>query len=129
MFADCGHHSFGGSICKLPVGFPSVTASPVVGRVVVVLVGSEVAAMADDDRVRCVDAATVRVGTESTDNARDNPRCCTDNARDDPGSLGVADLDKEDAPAVACVESRLLRWVGVRDCWLRNMLPMNSTEM
>jgi hypothetical protein len=44
--------------------------------------------------------------------------------------VGVANVDKEDAPAVACVESRLLLWVGVRGCWLRNMLPiMNSTEM
>jgi hypothetical protein len=113
----------------LPVKTSSVTASPAVGRAVAVLAGSEVVAMADDDRVRCVDAATVRVGTESTDNERDNPRCRTDNARDDPGSLGVANLDKEDAPPVACVESWLLRRVGVRGCWLCNMFPMNSTEM
>jgi hypothetical protein len=92
----------------LPVKIPSVTASPAAGRAVVVLAGSEVAAMADDDRVRCVDAATVRVGTGSTDNAPDNPRCRADNARDNPGSLGVADLDKENVPAVACVESWLL---------------------
>ncbi len=85
------------AFAKLPVGFLSVTASPAVGRAVAVLAGSEVAAMADDDRVRHVDAATVRVGTRSTDNARD-----------DPGSLGVVNLDKEDAPAVACVENWLL---------------------
>jgi hypothetical protein len=57
------------AFAKLPLGFPSVTASSVVGRAVTVLAGSEVAAMADDDRVRHVDAATVRVGTGSTDNA------------------------------------------------------------
>jgi hypothetical protein len=116
----------------LPVKSPSVIASPAVGRAVVVLAGSEVAAMVDDDRVRRVEAATVSVGTESTDNGRDDPRCRTDNAREVPGSVGVADINKEDAPAVACVVSRLLRWVGVRGCWLRNMLQMNqmnSTEM
>jgi hypothetical protein len=106
------------AFAKLPVGFPSVTASSVMGRAIAVLAGSEVAAMADNDRVRCVDAATLRVGTGSTDNAQDNP-----------GSLGVVDLDKEDAPAVACVESWLLRRVGVQGCWLHNMLSMNSTEM
>jgi hypothetical protein len=62
------------------VGFPSVTASPAAGRAVAVHVGSEVAAMAEDDQVRCVDAATVRVGIKSTDNARDDPWCRTDNA-------------------------------------------------
>ncbi len=61
-----------------PVKSPSVIASPAAGRVVAVLAGSEVAAMVDDQRVRCVEAATVSVGTESTDNARDNPRCHTD---------------------------------------------------
>ncbi len=90
------------AFAKLPVGFPSGTASSVVGRAVGVLVGSEVAAMADDNRVRHVDTATLRVCTGSTDNGQGNP-----------GSLGVVDLDKEDAPAVACVESWLLRWVGV----------------
>jgi hypothetical protein len=103
---------------KLPVGIPSVTASPAAGRAVAVLAGSEVVAMADNDRVKHVDAATVRVGTGSPDNARDIPGC-----------LGVVDLDKEDAPAVACVESWLLQWVGVQGCWLHNMLSMNSTEM
>jgi hypothetical protein len=113
----------------LPVKIPSVTASPVAGRAVAVIAGSEVAAMADNDRVRRVDAATVRVGTGSTDNARDDPWCRTDNVQDDPGSLGVADLDKEDAPAVAYVKNWLLRQVGVQGCWLHNILPMNSTEM
>jgi hypothetical protein len=113
----------------LPVKFPSVIASPAAGREVAVLACSEVAAMVDNDRVRHVDAATMRAGTKSTDNARDDPWCRTDNARDVFGSVGVADVDKEDAPAVACVESWLLRWVGVQDCWLCNMLPMNSTEM
>jgi hypothetical protein len=94
------------AFANLPVGFPSVTASPVVGRAVVVLAGGEVAAMADNDRVRRVDAATMRVGIGSTDNAQD-----------DRGSLGVVDLDKEDAPAASCVESWLLGWVGVQGCW------------
>jgi hypothetical protein len=79
------------------VGFPSVTASSAAGRAVAVLKGSEVAAMADNDRVMHVDAATVSVGTGSTDNVQD-----------DFGSLGVVDLDKEDAPPVAYVESWLL---------------------
>jgi hypothetical protein len=116
----------------LPVKSPYVIASPAVGRVVAVLAGSEVAAMVDNDQVRHVEAATVSVGTKSTDNALDNPRCCTDNAREVPVYVGVADVDKEDASAVACVVSQLLRWVGVQGCWLRNMLQMNqmnSTEM
>jgi hypothetical protein len=53
----------------LPVKSPSVIASPAVGRAVVVLAGSEVAAMVDKDRVRRVEAATVSIGTKSTDNA------------------------------------------------------------
>jgi hypothetical protein len=116
----------------LPVKSPYVIASPAAGRAVAVLAGSEVAAMVDDDQVRRVEAATVSIGTKSTDNARDDPRCRTDNAREVPGSVGVADVDKEDAPAAACVISRLLRRVGVRGCWLRNMLQMNqmnSTKM
>jgi hypothetical protein len=76
-----------------------ITASSAAGMAVAVLVGSEVAAIAHDDqvRVRRVDAATVRVGTGSTDNAQGDPR-----------SLGVVNLDKEDAPTVACVEGWLL---------------------
>ncbi len=96
-----------------PVKIPSVIASPAAGRAVAVLAGSEVAAMVDDDQVMCVEAATVSIGTESTDNAQDNPQCRTDNAQDVPGSVGVANVDKEDAPAVACVVSQLHRWVGV----------------
>jgi hypothetical protein len=53
----------------LPVRSPYVIASLAVGRVVTVLAGIEVAAMVDDDRVRHVEAATVSVGTKSTDNA------------------------------------------------------------
>jgi hypothetical protein len=64
----------------LPVKSPSVIASPVAGRAVAVLAGSEVAAMVDNDQVRHVEAATVSVGTKSTDNAQDNPWCRTDNA-------------------------------------------------
>jgi hypothetical protein len=58
--------------------------------------------MADDDRVRHDDAATLRIGTGSTHNAQG-----------DAGSLGLVDLDKEDAPTVACVKSWLLQWVRV----------------
>jgi hypothetical protein len=89
----------------LPVKIPSVIASPAAGRVVEVLAGSEVVAMVDNDRVGRVEAAIVSVRTESTDNVRDYPRCHTDNAQEVPGSMGVADVDKEDSPAVACVVS------------------------
>jgi hypothetical protein len=57
------------AFAKLPVGFPSITTSSGAGKGVTVLAGSEVAAMADNDRVRHVVPATVRVGTGSTDNA------------------------------------------------------------
>jgi hypothetical protein len=116
----------------LAVKGPSLLASKVTGRAVAVLAGSKVAAMVDNDRVSRVEAATVSVGTKSTDNAQDDPRCHTDNAQEAPGSVGVADVDKEDTPAVACVVSQLLRWVGVQGCWLCNMFQMNqmnSTEM
>ncbi len=89
----------------LPVKSPSVIASLAAGRAMAVLAGSEVAAMVDDDQVRHVEAATMSVGTKSTDNARDNPRCHTDNAQEVPGSVGVAAVNKEDAPVVACVVS------------------------
>ena len=59
----------------------------------------------NDQQARRVQAATVSVGTKSTDNARDNPRCHTDNAQEVPGSVGVAAVNKEDAPVVACVVS------------------------
>jgi hypothetical protein len=74
----------------------------------------------------------VSIRTKSIDNVQDNLWCHTDNAREVPRSVGVADIDKEDASAVACVVSRLLRQVGVQGHWLRNMLQMNqmnSTEM
>jgi hypothetical protein len=96
------------AFAKLPVGFSSVTASSVAGSAVAVLAGSTMAAMADDDWVRCVDAGSLR---------------------GDAGSLGVVNLDKDNAPAVACVASWLLWWVGVQGCWLCNMLSMNSTEI
>jgi hypothetical protein len=92
----------------LPMKSPSVIASPAVGRAVAVLAGSEVAAMVDDDQVRRVEAATMSIGTNSTDNTQVDPRFHTDNAREVPGSVGVAAVDKEDAPTVACVVSRLL---------------------
>jgi hypothetical protein len=90
-----------------------------------VVAGTEVSAMVDDDRVGCAEAATVSIGTKRADYARDNSPCRTDNAREIPGSGGVADVDKELAPAVACAVSRLLRRVGVRGGWLRNMLLIN----
>ncbi len=86
----------------LPVKSPCVTASPVVGRAFAVLAGSEVVAIVDDDQVRRVEAAIVSIRTKSTDNAQDNPWCRTDNAREVPGSVVVAEVDKEDVPAVAC---------------------------
>jgi hypothetical protein len=52
----------------LPVKSPYVIASPAAGRAVVVLAGSEVAAMVGNDRVRHVEAGTVSIRTESTDN-------------------------------------------------------------
>jgi hypothetical protein len=89
----------------LPVKSLYVIASSAAGRAVAVLAGSEVAAMVDDDRVRRVEAATMSVGTERTDNLQDDPRCRTDNVQEVPGSVGVADVNKEDALAVACVVS------------------------
>ncbi len=90
-----------------------------------VVAGTEVSAMVDDDRVGRAEAATVSVGTERADHARDDSRCRTDDAREVPGSGGVVDVDNELAPAVACAVSRLLRRVGVRGGWLRNMLQIN----
>jgi hypothetical protein len=78
----------------LPVKSPYVIASPVAGRAVVVLAGSEVAAMVDNDRVRRVEAATVSVRSKSTDNVQDDPWCHTDNVREVLGSMGVANVDK-----------------------------------
>ncbi len=67
--------------------------------------GTEVSALVDDDRVGHAEAATVSVGTERADHARDDSRCHTDDAREVPGSGGVVDVDKELAPAVACAVS------------------------
>ncbi len=105
------------AFAKWPVGFPSGTALSVVDSAVTVA-GSAVAALADNDRVRRADAASLRVGTGRTDNARGNA-----------GSLGVVNLGKDNAPPVACVARWLLCWVGVRGFRLCNMLSMNSTEM
>ncbi len=70
-----------------------------------VVAGTEVLAMVDDDRVGRAEAATVSVGNERADHARDNSPCRTDNAQEVPGSRGVVDVDKELAPAVACAAS------------------------
>jgi hypothetical protein len=90
-----------------------------------VVAGTEVSALVDDDRVGRAEAATVSVGTERADHVRDDSWCRTDDAREVPGSGGVVEVDKELAPAVACAVSRLLRRVGVRGGWLRNMLQIN----
>jgi hypothetical protein len=87
--------------------------------------GTEVSAMVDDDRVGRAEAATVSIRTERADHARDNSPCRTDDAQEVPGSGGAGDVDKELAPTVACAMSRLLRRVGVRGGWLRNMLQKN----
>jgi hypothetical protein len=98
------------------------TTPPASGGGMAGVAGTEVSAMVDDDRVGRAEAATVSVGTERADHARDNSLCRTDNAREVPVFGGAGDVDKELAPAVACAVSRLLRWVGVRGGWLRNML-------
>ena len=81
------------------------TTPPALGGEMTGVAGTEVSAMVDDDRVGRAEAATVSVGTERADHARDDSPCRTDNAREVPGSVGVADVNKEDAPAVACVVS------------------------
>jgi hypothetical protein len=87
--------------------------------------GTEVSALVEDDRVGRAEEATVSVGTKRAEHAQDNSRCRTDDAREVLGSGGVVDVDTELAPAVACAVSRLLRRVGVRGGWLRNMLQIN----
>ncbi len=67
-----------------------------------VVAGNEVSTMVDDDLVGRAEAATVSVGTERADHARDNSPCRMDDAQEVPGSGGVVDIDKELAPAVAC---------------------------
>ncbi len=89
------------------------------------IAGTEVSAMVDDYRVGRAEAATVSIGTERADHARDDSPCRTDDAREVPGSGGVGDVDKEFAPAVVCAVSRLLRWVRVQGGWLRNMLQID----
>jgi hypothetical protein len=89
-----------------------------------VVVGTEVSAMVDNDRVGRAEAATVSVETKRAYHARDDSPCRTDDEREVPGSGGVVDVDKELAPTVACAVSRLLRRVGVRGGWLRNMLQI-----
>ena len=90
------------------------TTPPAAGGGMTGVAGTEVSAMVDDDRVGRAEAATVSVGTERADHARDNSPCRTDDAREVPGSGGVGGIDKELAPAVACAVSQLLRWVGVQ---------------
>ncbi len=79
--------------------------TPAAGGGMMVVAGTEVSALVEDDRVRRAEAATVSVGTERADHARDDSRCHTDDAREVPGSGGVVDVDKELTPAVACAVS------------------------
>ncbi len=81
------------------------TITPAAGWGMMVVAGIKVSALVDNDRVGRAEAATVSIGTERADHARNNSRCRTDNAREDPGSGGVVDVDKELAPAVACAVS------------------------
>ncbi len=91
------------------------TTPPAAGGGMTGVAGTEVSAMVDDDRVGRAEAATVSVGTERADRAQNDPPCRTDDAREVPGSGGVGDVDSV---------SRLLRRVGVRGGWLRNMLQI-----
>ena len=99
--------------------------TPAAGGGMTVVAGTKMSATVDDDRVGRAEAATVSIGTERADHARDDSWCHTDDAQEVPGSGGVVDVDKELDLAVACAVSRLLRRVGVRGGWLRNMLQIN----
>ncbi len=101
------------------------TITPVAGWGMTVVACTKVSALVDNDRVGRAEAATVSIRTERADHAQDDSRCRTDNVREVPGSGGVVDVDKELSSAVACAVSRLLRRVGVRGGWLRNMLQIN----
>jgi hypothetical protein len=101
------------------------TIRPAAGWGMMVVEGTEVLALVDDDQVGRAEAATVSIGTKRADHARDDSRCRTDDAREVPGSGGVVDVDKELAPDVACAVSQLLRWLGVQGGWLRNILQIN----
>jgi hypothetical protein len=81
------------------------TITPVVGWGMMVVAGTKVSALVDDDRLGRAEAATVSVGTKRADHAQDNSQCCTDDAQEVPESGGVVDVDKELAPAVACAVS------------------------
>jgi hypothetical protein len=70
-----------------------------------VVAGTKVSALVEDDRVGRAEAATVSVGTKRADHARDDSWCRTDDAREVPGSGGVVYVGKELAPAVACAVS------------------------
>ena len=101
------------------------TTPPAAGGGMTGVAGTKVSAMVDDDQVGHAEAATVSVGSERADHARDDSPCRTDDVREVPGSGGVGDVDKELAPAVACAVSRLLQRVEVQGGWLRNMLQIN----
>ncbi len=74
------------------------TTPPVAHGGMTGVAGTEVSAMVDNDRVGRAEAATVSVGTERTDHARDDSPCRTDDAREVPGSGGVGDLTKNWLP-------------------------------
>ncbi len=88
--------------------------TPAAGWGLTVPAGSDVSLLVDDDRVERAEAATMSIGTKRADHAQDDPQCRMDNVQEVPGSVGVADIDKEFAPAVACAVSRLLQQVGVQ---------------
>ncbi len=107
---------------KLPVGFPTRKPLSIVGSAITALAydvaGGAVVALVYDDWVRHGDAASLGVGTGSTDNAHG-----------DADSLGVGALGKDDAPPVAPVASWLQWRVRLRGSLLCNMLSMNSTKI
>ncbi len=84
------------------------TITPAAGGGMMVVAGTKVLAIVDDDWVGCAEAATVSIGTERADHVQDDSLCRTDDAREVPGSGGVVDVDKELAPALACAVSQLL---------------------
>ncbi len=72
--------------------------TPAAGGGMTVVAGNKVSATVVDDRVGRAEAATVSVGTERADHARDDSPCRTDDAREVPGSGGVVEKTKNWLP-------------------------------
>ncbi len=90
-----------------------------------VVAGTKVSAMVDNDRVVHAEAATVSFVTERADHARDDSRCRTDDAREVPGSGGVVDVDKRiDSRCSLCSES--ITPTGVSARWLATQHASNK---